>query len=364
LRIEPDRDIVEIAYTGLSLINSEQMRFRYKLQGLDRDWVQAGARRTAYYSHLPPGHYTFTVAGVNSDGIWNQTDAHLAITVVPPFWRTWWFTGLAGLSVIAVATGLVWGVWTYRVAQLRHAGELHQAFARQLITTQEAERARIAGELHDSLGQHLVIIRNWSHLGAQQLDPRAPAREELDLITTTASQAIAEVREIAYNLGPYHLERIGLAGTLADMIRRVAEASSISVTSDLEGYEGTLARETEMNLYRIAQEALNNVMKHAEATTVHVALKREGAKVRLTIADDGVGFAPGAAAHGRDGDGPGFGLTSIAERVRLLHGTLSIRSSPGQGTTLEVVLDTAALDPATRQPVQRPDKPAANAEAT
>ena len=202
LRIEPDRDSVEIAYTGLSLINPEQMRFRYKLQGLDRDWVEAGGRRTAYYSHLPPGHYTFTLAGVNSDGIWNQTGASLAITVVPPFWQTWWFTGLAGLSVIAVAAGLVWGVWTYRVAQLRRTGELHRAFARQLITSQEAERARIAGELHDSLGQHLVIIRNWSHLGAQQLDPRAPAREELDLITTTASQAIAEVREIAYNLGP------------------------------------------------------------------------------------------------------------------------------------------------------------------
>ncbi len=364
LRIEPDRDLVEIAYAGLSFINSEQMRFRYKLQGLDRDWVEAGARRTAYYSHLPPGHYTFTVAGVNSDGIWNQTGASLAITVVPPFWQTWWFTALAGLSVIAVAAGLVWGVWTYRVAQLRRTGELHQAFARQLITSQEAERARIAGELHDSLGQHLVIIRNWSHLGAQQLDPRAPAREELDLITTTASQAIAEVREIAYNLGPYHLERIGLAGTLADMIRRIAEASSISVTSDLEGYEGTLPRDTEMNLYRIAQEALNNVMKHAQAATVHVALRREGTQVRLTIADDGVGFASGAAADTRDGGGPGFGLTSIAERVRLLHGTLSIRSSAGQGTTVEVVLDDAAPDRGTRQPVQRPGRPADSAGAT
>ena len=244
LRIEPHREVVEIAYTGLSFISPDQMRFRYKLQGLDRDWVEAGPRRTAYYSHLPPGRYTFTVTGVNSDGIWNQTGASLAITVVPPFWRTWWFTGLAGLSVTAIAAGLVWGVWTYRVAQLRRTSELHEAFARQLITSQEAERARIAGELHDSLGQHLVIIRNWSQLGAQQLDPRAPAREELDVITTTASQAIAEVREIAYNLGPYHLERLGLAGTLADMIRRVAEASSISVTSDVDRYDGcALARD-------------------------------------------------------------------------------------------------------------------------
>ena len=338
LRIEPHREVVEIAYTGLSFVSPEQMRFRYKLQGLDREWVEAGERRTAYYSHLPPGRYTFTVMGANSDGLWNETGASLAITVVPPFWRTWWFTGLSGLSVIVGAGGFVWGAWTYRVAQLRRTAAQQEAFARQLITSQEAERARIAGELHDSLGQHLVIIRNWSQLGADQLDPQAAAREELDLIKTTASQAIAEVREIAYNLGPYHLERIGLAGALDDMIRRVAEATSIEVTTELDQCEGALARDSELNLYRIAQEALNNVMKHAQATTLNVALKHEGAKVRLTIVDDGAGFAAEATATR---SAPGFGLANIAERVRLLRGTLTVRSAPGAGTTLDVVLDGA-----------------------
>ena len=131
--------------------------------------------------------------------------------------------------------------WVCRRIASRSCGapaSCSEAFARQLIASQEAERARIAGELHDSLGQHLVIIRNWSQLGAGQLEPQAAAREELELITTTASQAIAEVREIAYNLGPLHLERLGLAGTLEDMIRRVAEAASISVTSDLDRYNG------------------------------------------------------------------------------------------------------------------------------
>ena len=276
LRIEPRQEVVEIAYAGLSLSSPEQMRFRYKMLSLDRDWVEAGDRRTAYYSHLPPGRYTFTVTGANSDGIWNQTGASLAITVVPPFWRTWWFTGLAGLIVIAVAGGLVWGVWTYRVAQLRRTGQLQEAFARQLITSQEAERARIAGELHDSLGQHLVIIRNWSHLGARQLDPQAPAREELDLITTTASQAIAEVRKIAYNLGPYHLERVGLAGALDDMIRRVAEASSIGVTTELDQCDGVLSRDTEMNLVARAGSAQQR-HEACAGDDAHVALKQEGA---------------------------------------------------------------------------------------
>ena len=99
-----------------------------------------------------------------------------------------------------------------------------------------------------------------------------------------------------------------------------------------------------MNLYRIAQEALNNVMKHARATTLRVALKHEGATVRLTIADDGVGFGPEVGTGTRHGAGPGFGLANIAERVRLLGGTLTVRSSPGQGTTLDVVLDSAPAD--------------------
>jgi signal transduction histidine kinase len=344
LRIGPHHEVVEIAYTGLSFINPEQMRFRYKLQGLDRDWVEAGDRRTAYYSHLPAGQYTFTVIGANSDGIWNEIGTTLRVTVVPPFWRTWWFTGLAGVSLTAIAVALVWGVWSYRIGQLRRAGELHEAFARQLMASQEAERARIAGELHDSLGQHLLIIRNWSLLGAQQLAAHAPAREELDLISTSASQAIAEVRAIAHNLGPHHLERLGLAGTITDMLGRVAEVSSLHITTDLGLADGALSREAEISLYRIAQEAINNVMKHAQATTLHVALAQEGVRVRLNVADNGVGFAPDAAARTREGHGPGFGLANIAERVRLLRGTLNVRSAPGQGTTVEVVLESALVE--------------------
>ena len=128
------------------------------------------------------------------------------------------------------------------------------------------------------------------------------------------------------------------------MIRRVAEAASVNVTIDLDRYNGGLSRDTEMNLYRIVQEALNNVMKHAQASTVHVALRQEGASVRLTVVDNGVGFAPDAV-RAREGDGPGFGLTGIAERVRLLRGTLTVRSSPGQGTTVDVLLDSPPPDP-------------------
>ncbi|MDQ3667464.1 MAG: sensor histidine kinase, partial [Acidobacteriota bacterium] len=214
------------------------------------------------------------------------------------------------------------------------------AFARQLIASQEAERKRIAGELHDSLGQSLVIIRNWAMLGAGQLENNSPAREELDEINTIASRTINEVREIAYNLGPYHLERLGFENSIRDMASRVAQASGIAIVTELDALDGALASETQMSLYRVTQEALNNVVKHSRATETRVVLKRESAGVRLTVADNGQGFDPqtSKASEALGGSRVGLGLNGMAERVRLLGGVLTVRSAPEQGTTVEALL--------------------------
>ncbi len=337
IRVEPGQENFEIQYTALSFINSENLRFKYKLEGADHDWVEAGARRTAYYSHVSPGAYTFTVIAANSDGVWNTEGRSLRIIVLPPFYLTWWFLSLAILTV----GGAIFAVFKYRVAQIERRQAAQQAFARQLIASQENERKRIAGELHDSLGQSLVIIRNWALLGADLLEPASPAKEELDEISGAASRAINEVREIAYNLGPYHIERLGLANSIQDMVKRVAQISGVNITTELDPLNGALSRETEMSLYRITQEALNNMFKHSQATEARVSLKREAAGVRLTISDNGNGFnlQPGASP---DNSRNGFGLTGIAERVRLMGGGLAIHSAAGQGATIEVVLSDNA----------------------
>lgn len=332
IRVLPGQTNFDIEYTALSFVNSENLRFRYKLEGADRDWVDAGERRTAYYSYVPPGEYTFRVIAANADGVWNEAGASVRVVVVPPFWQTWWFRTLVALGAVAAVAA----AWSYRESRLRRVQAAQQAFARQLIASQESERKRIAGELHDSLGQSLVIIRNWAVLGSSQLEKSAPAREELDEIDAIALRAIGEVREIAYNLGPYHLERLGFENSIRDMTRRVAQASGIAITTELDSPAGALSRECEMNLYRIAQEALNNVVKHSGATEARVALKREAASVRLAVADNGRGFDAHAVAS--TGRRPGFGLNGMAERVRLLGGTLTVRSAPGQGTTVETLL--------------------------
>jgi ligand-binding sensor domain-containing protein len=140
LEISPEQENLEVHYTGLSLIKSEQIRFKYKLAGLDHDWVEAGTRRTAYYSHVPPGQYAFTVIAANSDGLWNTEGKSLRVVVLPPFYRTWWFLTLAGLGV----AGAVFLAHTHRVRQLKREQAAQQAFSRQLIASQEAERKHLA----------------------------------------------------------------------------------------------------------------------------------------------------------------------------------------------------------------------------
>ena len=342
IEVKPGQDNFEIEYTALSFINSENLRFRYKLEGADEEWVEAGTRRTAYFSYLSPGDYTFKVIAANADGVWNLEGASVRIRIVPPFWRTWWFIALATLSIAAAIVG----IWKYREAQLKRVQMAQEAFARQLIASQEAERKRIAGELHDSIGQSLVIIRNWALLGASQLEDNSPAREELDEINTIASRSINEVREIAYNLGPYHLERLGFENSIRDMVKRLSQVSGITITTELDALDGALSRETEMSLYRITQEALNNVVKHSQATEVRVLLKREVTGVRLSVADNGKGFKQQATAlpDSTDSGKSGFGLNGMAERVRLFGGTLTIQSVPGQGTNVETWLpDSPAI---------------------
>ena len=332
LRIEPGQESLEIHYTGLSFIKPEQITFSYRMEGLDKNWVEAGTRRVAYYAHLPPGQYTFTVRAANADGVWNTKAQQLVITVVPPFWRRWWFVTLSVCGVLAA----VFLVYEARISRLRQARAAQEAFSRQLIESQESERQRIAAELHDSIGQSLLIIKNRALFGVMKADGDGPAREEFDEIKLSASQAINEVREIAYNLRPYLLDRIGLTKTLEAMIEKIAAASNLQIRSTIAPIDGMLSKEAEINLYRIVQEAVNNIVKHAEADEATIEVQAEQNAIRIRIADNGRGFNQPALSESSP---RGFGLTGINERVRILGGSCHISSTPGQGTTISITLE-------------------------
>ena len=333
VRLKPGQPNLEISYTALSFIKPEQIRFKYKLEGLDRDWVGAGTRRTVYYSHLPPGHYVFRVTAANSDGVWNTEGKSLPVIVLPPFDRTWWFLTLAAL----IAVGAVVLAWQYRVSHLKRARAAQEAFSRQLIASQEAERKRIAAELHDSLGQSLAIIKNRALLSLSTPNDLERAQEQLREISEASAEVIEEVKEIAHNLRPYQLDRLGLTRTIEAMIRKAAEARNLRLTLELDRIDGLFPPEAEINIFRILQESINNVVKHAEASEARIAIRKDTNLVEITIQDNGKGFVPGAVSTDA-GTRRGFGLMGMAERTRLLGGSYNLSSIPGQGTTMRIMV--------------------------
>ncbi len=342
LQITPGHENLEIQYTALSFINSERIRFRYKLSGLDRDWVEAGTRRVAYYSHVPPGKYTFTVSATHDEGVWNSAGASVALVVFPPYYRTWWFAML----LLGLATASLYWAWRYRLKQFERTQAAQQAFSRQLIASQENERKRIAAELHDSLGQRLVIVKNLALLvlknrnGTGELS--APQREQVEEISAEVSGAVREVKEIAYNLRPFHLDRLGLTAAVRSLIETVAAASSIAFSAEIDDVDGLFPLDAEINFYRIVQECLNNIVKHSRAEHGLVWAERNGPRLTLTIRDDGAGFTLGSTHEDRPHDG--FGLTGISERAQLLGGKATIQSAPGQGTTVTIELDAGKMN--------------------
>lgn len=333
ITLQPSQQNFEISYTALSFINSEQLRFKYKLEGLDEGWVEAGTRRLAHFSHVPPGSYTFRVIAANSDNIWNEHAAVLKIVVLSPFYRNWWFLILAS-CVIAAAAFLMFKRRLQQIG-LKHAAEL--AFSRRLIDSQEQERKRFAAEMHDGLGQSLVIIKNRARLSLRQSDQSETALDHLESISETASHAIHEAKEIAFNLRPHLLDRLGLTKTIGSMLVTVFGASGIECTSEVDLIDGVLEKDSEIMLYRIIQECASNIVKHSQAENAFLRIEHNERALTIKIIDDGRGFDRSVPEH--DLSKRSFGLVGIAERTRLLGGKLNIESELGKGTIVSIIIN-------------------------
>jgi signal transduction histidine kinase len=330
VRITPGQENFEIQYTALSFINSENLRFKYKLEGLDHDWVEAGTRRTAYFSHVPPGEYTFQVIAANSDGVWNEEGKSIKIVVLPPFYKTWWFMVVAALMMALVAYVMI-KRYLRKIERERLA---QQTFARQLIASQEQERKRIAAELHDSLGQRLVVIKNLALMFLSAKNGDVGNLQQIEELSTETSQAIGEVKAISYNLRPYQLDRIGLTKAVEAIVRTVQSASAIDFRAEIDDIDDYFPKDSEINFYRIVQECVNNVVKHSGASAAFVNIKRTGAILVLEVSDNGKGFTP----HQLESKNGGFGLVGIAERAELLGGKVEIKSAPEQGAMIKIRL--------------------------
>jgi signal transduction histidine kinase len=258
--------------------------------------------------------------------------ARLAVHGKPRFWQTWafWPDGTA------LACGaLAWH--RARVARLQRQHALEQSFSFRLIESQENERQRIAAELHDSVGQKLLVIKNSAQLGLRDARSNGEVSEQLDTVSRTASDCLDEIRQIARNLRPYQLDQMGLTKALRSLASQVEQSSGLKLRLDIDDLDGLFPVPAEINVYRIVQEAFNNILRHAQATEALLRIECLGREVEMLISDNGRGFGQ-RLAEGAAPSGTGFGLTNMRQRVQILGGRLDIQSAPDAGVKLIIRL--------------------------
>jgi signal transduction histidine kinase len=241
------------------------------------------------------------------------------------------------IEAIILSYALVNKLNTYKLEkeQLQvQALEQASSFSQQLIQTQESERKRIAAELHDSVGQSLGLVKNKLLLLQYTADQVTP--NKLEEVTQTVAQTIQEVRTISYGLRPIQLDLLGLTEAIKSLVNETAEASQIHFYEDVDNIDKLFSKESEINLYRIVQEGLNNLIKHAEATQAIVQIKKVDGNLTLWIEDDGRGIDASALPS----KSPGLGLAGIRERLHLLKGSLEIRKAHPKGTILSMTIPT------------------------
>ena len=319
---------IAFQYTGISLKGGPRVRFKRRLKGLEGDWEDAGAERIATYYNLPPGPYRFEVLAVNESGIWSTTPATLGLRALPAYWQARWFR--FGIGLFLGGVGLA--VLKLRLRALNQAQAAREAFSQQLIESQEQERRRISAGLHDGLGQALLMVKHQAGQAAKTPGVPPEAVERLARVAQSTQAAIDEVRGIVSALRPAMLESIGLSGALAAMLQQTAESGEVRLTWKVADMAGAILGGHDIELYRVVQEALNNILKHSRAAHARIELRREPDRWVLEIEDDGCGFDETVTLAG--GGTGGFSLRGMRERLRILGGSLILVTRPGAGVRL------------------------------
>jgi signal transduction histidine kinase/ligand-binding sensor domain-containing protein len=308
---------LEIHYAARTLLEPSKVRYRYRLEGRDPDWVEAGTRRAATYANLRNGSYRFRVQASNGDRVWNERGASYTFTIAPPLYRrAWFYLACAGLLVPL-------GVLLHRARMARMRAQYVVMFA---------ERSRVARELHDTLLQGMsAVAMQLNGIRMRLSDAPEGARRDLALVQDTVTRCLEETRRVVWDLRDRGSNGGDLGAALTRFARRATQGSAVTCAVRVEGAPAHLPHAVEDQLFRIGQEALTNAIKHAKANTIDVILQYDPGKVTLKISDDGQGFDPAAASGGDH-----FGLVGLRERAAAIDARLDIRSTPGQGTTVEV----------------------------
>jgi signal transduction histidine kinase/ligand-binding sensor domain-containing protein len=348
-RLSPEHERLEFRFSGLSFVAPGKVRFQYRLEGIDKQWVDVGTRRTAFYSRLRAGTYQFRVIACNNDGLWNTEGASLAFTVAPFFWETWWFMALCSLAA-ASAIALFARYLTRRRMQ-RRLDEM--ARQREL----ERERARIAQDIHDDVGASLSRIAMLSQTarGARAEPERTSAA--LSRIYDTAREITRALNEIVWALDPRHDTLDSLVDYMGKFAQEFLATAHLRCRLDLPVAVPSwpLTSEIRHNLFLAFKEALNNAVRHASATEVRISFALQTDAFVLTVKDNGRGIDPAAPAEAQpDRIVFGHGLPSMSRRLARIGGRCEITAEPDGGTSVAFIVAVPAKSGSSTKPVSNP----------
>jgi ligand-binding sensor domain-containing protein/signal transduction histidine kinase len=329
LRLSYQQNFFSFEFVALDFNNPIKHQYAYRLEGFDRDWIQAGGRRYASYTNVDPGKYVFRVKGSNSDGAWNEEGASMRIVIAPPFWRTWWFRALAVLVIGAT----VFGLYRYRVNRLLERTRL----AAHLQSARETERTHLAREIHDELGQYLTGLKMDVAFMENMIaehdgeNGRAALLNKVHGMSSLLDTTVKTVRKISTELRPAILDSMGLLAAIEWLAQEFQNHSGIACECYLTANEVNLERERATAVFRIVQESLTNVMRHAKATRVTITFEKEASHYLLEVKDNGRGVQPSDLRKRTS-----FGVLGMQERAHVFRGSLTLAGEPGKGTTVRV----------------------------
>jgi signal transduction histidine kinase/ligand-binding sensor domain-containing protein len=332
IKVQPGRGELEIHYAALSFSAPEKNRFRYKLGGMDLDWVEAGTRRVALYNNLRPGQYSFQVIACNNDGVWNDIGASAAIVLEPHFWQTDWF-----LTVLAVgAVGSVGGTARF-VTRRRMQRKLARLEQQNAL---EKERSRIARDMHDELGAKLTRISFQGAMARRHLSNPAEAEKQIVSMSETARGLVLSLDQIVWAVDPKNDTLESLATYVcryaSDFVENSPLRCEFVIPTQLP--ERRLSTEVRHNVFLSVKECLNNVLKHAGATQLILTIRVRDDEFEVCVADNGRGIPSENPDRAEKFKRTGHGLANLRERMAAIGGRFELNSDPGTGTEIRLVV--------------------------
>ena len=312
--LEPHQNQVQIDYFGLSPATGEPLRYQYQLEGADSAWTAPTLERTINYAELAPGSYRFLVRAVDVDGHASSSPASVSFTILPPVWKRWWF--FTAVVLLALASGYF--VHQHRVTRL---------------VEMERLRTRIASDLHDDLGSSLSQISILSEIVRAHLgNPETRIADPLSRIGTLSRESVDSMGDIVWAIDPLRDTPVHLLQRMRRVANELLGAAGVQLRFDSSGEAGPpLNADVRRHVFLIFKEILNNVVRHADATTVTVAVIVASRQLHLTVTDDGRGFDVAAQ---RDGQG----LRNMQRRASVLGGSMEVTSASGAGTHVTLTL--------------------------